>query len=100
MIENHINYNCQVTTDDGKEYLIYANWLHNNGLDHWKEWICSAGATRLMIDKNFDIYGGECKNDLIGNALTDFNLLEQTICNRETCTGCTDDLMVAKRANS
>ena len=94
--ENHSNYNCEITTDSGEVYQIFANWLHNNKLDAWKGWRCHAGTTRLMIDKNFNVYSGECKNDYLGHAIAGFNLLNETICKQETCTGCTDDLMVTK----
>ena len=95
--ENHENYNCKIITDGGEEYLIYANWLHNEQLDHWQGWQCEAGATRLLIDKDFEIYNGECKNDSLGNALTGFELLEYATCRQDRCTGCTDDLLVAKQ---
>jgi len=95
--ENHSNYNCHITTNDGREYSIYANWLHNNNLDQWFGWKCFAGSERILIDKDFNVYGGECKNDFLGNALTEFDLLESTTCNQSQCTGCTDDLMVTKQ---
>jgi hypothetical protein len=95
--ENHKNYNCQITTDTGEEYFIYANWLHNNNLDNWKDWYCEAGATRLYIDKDLNIFSGECKNDGLGSALSNFTLLDHTICKQERCFGCTDDLIVAKK---
>ena len=94
--ENHKNYNCRITLDSGEEYLIYANQLHNEKLNNWKGWSCEAGATRLLIDKNFDLYSGECKNDYLGNALEPFEIKTSTICVRDRCTGCTDDLVVAK----
>lgn len=94
--ENQKNYNCRIITTDNEEYLIYSNWLHNEQLDNWQGWICEAGATRLLIDKDFKVYGGECKNDYLGSALDNFTLLDQTICKRTRCTGCTDDLIVAK----
>ena len=94
-MENHKNYNCRVTTDTGEEYLLYANWLHNEKLDNWQGWICEAGSTRLLIDKNLEIHSGECHNDYLGT-VDNFTLLEQTTCRRERCTGCTDDLIVAK----
>ena len=53
--ENHPIYNCKITTDDGQEYLVYANWIHNEKLDNWQGWHCDAGHTRFYIDKNFDI---------------------------------------------
>ena len=95
MLENHTNYNCQVTTETGEEYLVYANWLHNNDLDHWKGWNCDAGATRLLVDKNLNVYSGECKNDYLGTT-DSFDILDGAVCKQETCTGCTDDLIVAK----
>ena len=82
----HDNYNCQVTDDQGQEHLVYANWLHNEHLDNWLGYCCDAGHTRFHIDKNFDVWSGECKK-------TD------TICKRITCTGCTDDLIVKKYIN-
>lgn len=99
-LENHSNYNCLVIQDDGTESRVYANWLHNSGLDHWHGWICQAGADRLYIDENLDVWGGECKNDLLGSALEEFALLDHTRCRRNTCTGCTDDLIVAKRQSN
>jgi len=95
-LKNQENYNCCVTTADGEEYLIYANWLHNEGLDTWQGWTCEAGAVRLLIDKDFEIYSGECKNDHLGSALAEFTVLEHTTCKQSRCTGCTDDLMVTK----
>jgi hypothetical protein len=95
--ENHKNYNCIITLDSGDEYKVYANWIHNQGLDHWQGWHCDAGHTRFHIDKNFDIWSGECKNDHLGNiANDDWNIKTNTICNRSTCTGCTDDLLTHK----
>jgi len=99
-LENHENYNCKVTTESGEEYLVYANWLHNNNLDNWKGWSCEAGATRISIDQKLNVYSGECKNDYLGSAIGEFTLLEHTICKQERCTGCTDDLMVAKNLPS
>lgn len=96
MLSNQENYNCRATTEDGSEYLLYANWLHNNGLDNWKGWECDAGTTRLLIDKELNVFSGECKNDYLGTT-DNFNLLNKTICKQETCTGCTDDLLVAKQ---
>ncbi len=95
-LSNHSNYNCRVSTDSGEEYLIYANWLHNNNQDNWKGWTCETGSTRLFIDKNLEVFGGECKNQQLGNALTGFSLVENAICQLPRCTGCTDDLMTSK----
>jgi hypothetical protein len=96
LIENQENYNCRVVTTSGDEYLVYANWLHNEKLDNWKGWVCDAGATRISIDQNFNIYSGECRNDSLGNALGEFTILENTVCKKDRCTGCTDDLVISK----
>jgi hypothetical protein len=95
----HENYNCRATDEQGHEHLVYANWLHNEGLDTWQGYHCDAGHTRFYIDKNFDVWSGECKNNHLGNALTDWSPKTNTVCNRTTCTGCTDDLITRKYQN-
>jgi hypothetical protein len=98
-LTNHDNYNCCATTQQGQQYLLYANWLHNNGLDHWQGWHCQAGTKRLHIDKNLQVYSGECLNDHLGSALDGFDLLDDgTVCQRPRCTACTDDLLVEKHS--
>jgi hypothetical protein len=92
----HDNYNCKITTEDGQEHLVYANWIYNEGLDNWKGYRCDAGHTRFNIDKNFDIWSGQCKNDYLGNLLTDWSLKIDTICFRDRCAACTDDLLTKK----
>ena len=95
----HENYNCRATDDQGQEHLVYANWLHNQHLDNWQGYRCDAGYTRFSIDKNYDIWSGMCKNDYLGNLLSVWNIKNDTICNRKTCTGCTNDLIVKKHIN-
>jgi hypothetical protein len=96
--ENHSNYNCEITLDNGEKYLVYANWIHNNQLDSWQGWCCSAGHTRFYIDKNFEIWSGECKNNHLGNVLEQWTVKTDTVCLKSTCTGCTDDLVIEKHA--
>jgi hypothetical protein len=43
-----------------------------------------------------DVWSGECKNDFLGNALTQWTVKTHAVCKRETCTGCTDDLLTTK----
>ena len=97
--ENHSNYNCTVTTDSGDQYKVFANWIHNQQLDHWSGWQCNAGMTRLYIDKNGNVYSGECRNDMMGNVFDNtFEInFQPTTCKRSRCTGCTDDLAVKKQ---
>lgn len=98
--KDHENYNCEIKLESGETFKVFSNWLHNEKLDLWQGWQCQAGSKRLYIDKNLDVYSGECKNDFLGNALTDFITLEYTICKQTTCTGCTDDLSVEKKKNT
>lgn len=96
--ENHENYNCVIELDTGEKYYVYSNWIHNQGLDHWKDWKCNAGLTRFYIDKNFNIWDGECKNTLLGNISDEWQMNNNTICHRDICNGCTDDLLTKKHA--
>jgi hypothetical protein len=97
-LPTHSNYNCKIISSDGQESFVHSNWLHNQNLDNWQGWHCQAGTQRLCIDKDLMVFSGECRNDFLGSALGDFELLDNgTICSRATCTGCTDDLAVAKQ---
>ena len=94
--EDHHNHNCTIVFDDGSSTKVFAEWLHNNNLDHWKGWECEAGVTRISITENFDVYSGRCKNDYLGNLYKDWSLLPNATCKKQQCTGCTDDLLVSK----
>ena len=94
--KDHDNYNCVVTTDTGVERKVYANWMRNNDLDNWQGWRCAAGVTRFYINSNFDIWSGECENDLLGNVLTKWETKNDTVCQQKHCTGSTDDLIATK----
>ena len=94
--ENQSNYNCEIQTKSGKTYKVYANWIHNNNLDHWQHWHCDTGSTRLCIDKDLTIFNGECYVTTLGHALDGFDLVEKTVCTQPRCTGCTDDLITKK----
>lgn len=98
--ENQQYYNCKILLDSKDSFLVGANWLHNNQLDQWQDWSCAAGSLRLNIDEKFDVYSGECKNDYLGNLLTGWApLTTLTVCKRNRCTGCTDDLLIEKHKN-
>jgi hypothetical protein len=97
--ENHQYYNCEVTLSTGEKCLIAANWIHNNHLNHWQGWNCDVGLHRINVDKNFDVWSGECQNDYLGNLKTEWApLAEPTTCKQQRCTGCTDDLLMSKHA--
>jgi hypothetical protein len=75
-----------------------ANWLHNENVDQWQGWECAAGHNRIDVNKDFEVFGGQCKNDHLGNIFTEWHVLDNlTICERPTCTGCTDDILQFKR---
>jgi len=95
----HDNYNCKITDQEGQEHLVYANWIHNEGFDNWKGYHCNVGYTNFHIDKNFDVWGGLCHNDFLGNMLTEWSIKTDAICKRQTCIGCTDDLITEKYQN-
>lgn len=83
---------------NSRHYRLEGNWIHNENLDHWQGWECDAGRTRLYIDSDNNVFGGQCLNDKLGNLNSGWNILNNpTICKQQRCTGCTDDLIVAKR---
>lgn len=88
-------------TDTGEQYNVHANWVHNNNLDNWKDWLCAAGRERIFIDDNLDIYSSECLNDYLGNIDSNWAIFNNdTVCKQSRCTGCTDDLILSKRKNN
>jgi hypothetical protein len=94
---NHPNYNCTVTYKSGDVRKVYGNWLHNTGQDFFKDWHCGAGSSRFYIDKNFNVWSGMCKNDLLGNLKNTWNPLDTfAVCQQPRCGGCTDDLVTKK----
>ena len=95
-LDGQWNYNCIVTTESGEQKKVYANWIHNNDLDHWQGWRCDVGYTNFFIDDKFNVWSGLCKNDLLGNIMTEWQVKSDTVCKRETCTGATGDLIATK----
>jgi len=96
--ENHPYCNCKITLDNNETYRINANWMHNENIDNWKDWECSAGQQRILIEADLTVYSGECLNDLLGNLATGWALFDNpTTCQQPRCTGCTDDLIVFKK---
>ena len=96
--ENHKNYNCEITLDDGRKYLVNAKWIQKSNLNFWESWKCEVGVTRIMIDSDLTVYSGECLNDKLGDLLNGWELLtESATCKRIKCAGSAIDLMVSKR---
>jgi hypothetical protein len=96
--ETHQYYNCEIEVSGGRKYRVEANWIHNNNLDNWHGWECDIGVTRLYINSDNEVYGGQCLVSHLGNLNTDWTLNQTPVtCTRQRCTGCTDDLMISKR---
>ena len=96
-MKNHKFYNCKIEFDDGSSHLVEANWLHNNNLDHWKDWHCDAGYNRLSIGPDLSVHSGVCMNDYLGQLDGEWSLLSSpTRCTQDRCNGCTDDLLAKK----
>lgn len=96
--KTHEYYNCEIVLSNSKHFRVDGNWLHNEKLDNWSGWECEAGYSRLYINSDNEVYGGQCLNDKLGNLSTKWDLLKvPTECKKQRCTGCTDDLIVAKR---
>jgi hypothetical protein len=93
------NYNLIATDSCGDQYLMYANRLHYEKLDHWQDWSCNAGYDCILIEGNLQVYSAQCENDFLGTLFEDFQLLDQpTVCRLPRCTNCTDDLLLTKMA--
>ena len=98
IFSDQLYYNCSIELSNGETFDVNANWIHNQQLDFWNGWECDAGYNRLHIDSDFTVLSGECLNDNLGNLITGWKLLDNpSICKRERCTGCTDDLLIFKK---
>ena len=96
--QNHINYNCEITLDDGETFKIFSQWLSNQKLYQWKDWECNVGFKRIYISGNEEVYSGVCRNNHLGNLKTGWTLLKDpSICQQEHCTPNTDDLVIFKQ---
>ena len=93
------HYNSEVMLRDGSTIKISANQLFDKNLHHWQGWLCDAGVNSVMIDWDFTVYSGQCRNDCLGNLMSDdFEFLKSpTICKRQNCTSCASDLYSNKR---
>lgn len=97
MLKEDKNYNAIAYYSDGSNVRVYGQQLHNSDVDYWKGWRCDAGFNRIFVFPDGSVYGGECRNDYLGNLNDQFNILDQqTICQRDRCSSCTSDLILAK----
>ena len=91
------NYNCKITTESGDEFLIYANWLNNNDLNHFRGWKCYTGTNRIYVSVDQDVFNGLCNTVRLGNLNSGWDLVGEPItCPNDTCTSNTDDLITKR----
>lgn len=96
--QNHTNYNCEITLDNGETFKVFSQWLSNQKLYQWKGWNCTAGSKRIYINVQEEVYSGVCQNEHLGNLNTGWSLLDGlTTCQQEHCTVNTDDLVIFKQ---
>jgi len=94
-IENEIHYNCIVIDTENVEHRVNSKQLYVKKLNAFKDWFCNVGIDRISIEKDL-VYGGECRNDFLGTVDNWELLKEPTICKREFCTACSQDLLISK----
>jgi len=98
IFEDQEFHDCELTLSNGRKHRVFGSWIHNQNLDYWQGWECSAGKERLFIDENLNVYSGECQNDYLGNLTEQWNpLANNTTCKKVRCSGCNDDLIVSKK---
>lgn len=90
---------CTVVLKDGTEIDIESWELWRNNLHYFKGWTCAAGSDSIIIESDFQVWSGVCRNDNLGNLLDDnFSLFkEPTICTTNQCTACISDLTNSKK---
>jgi MoaA/NifB/PqqE/SkfB family radical SAM enzyme len=98
--QNHINYNCEITLEDGETFKVYSQWLNNEELNYWKGWECSAGRLAIVIKPNDDVYGCVKKHDYLGNLNNEWDLMKSpVICRFDRCAVNTLELSLPKQKN-
>lgn len=90
---------CTVVLKDGTEIDVSSWELWRNNLHNFKGWQCNAGSDTIIIESNFEVWSGVCRNDNLGNLLDEnFSLLQSpTICTKNHCTTCMSDLNNSKK---
>jgi hypothetical protein len=94
------NCNAIVTTSTGDSVAIFADQLIDKRLNFFNGWSCNAGSERIYIEKDFTVFSGQCKNNMLGNLFDEnFKILNHpVICKQNSCT-CTGDIYTTKKAN-
>jgi hypothetical protein len=92
---------CAVVFKDGTKIDVNSWDLFNKDLHYFKGWSCTAGSDSILIESDFQVWSGTCRNDNLGNLFDDnFKLLQSpTVCTKDQCTTCTIDLNNTKKRN-
>lgn len=95
------NCNAIVTVSNGDSIAIFADQLIDKNLNAFYGWKCRAGVERIYIDRDFTVYGGQCKNDSLGNLFDDnFEILKNPVlCQQKLCL-CTGDIYTTKMVDT
>lgn len=90
-----------VVLKDGTTIDVNLMDLFRKDLHHFKGWTCTAGTDGILVESDFQVWSGVCRNDNLGNLFDDnFNLLQSpTVCTKDQCTTCPTDLINAKKRN-
>lgn len=93
------NSDCTVVLADGTEIDVesFDLWYHN--LAKFQNWSCAAGVDSIVVESDFQVWSGVCRNDNLGNLLDEnFSLLQNpTVCVKDQCTTCIADLINDKK---
>lgn len=100
LVESEMS-DCTVVLKDGTKIDVNSYDLFNKDLYHFKGWTCAAGTDSILVESDFQVWSGICRNDNLGNLFDDnFNLLQSpTVCTKDQCTTCPTDLINAKKRN-
>jgi hypothetical protein len=92
---------CTVVLKDGTRIDVNSWDLFNKDLHHFKGWACTAGTDSIIVESDFQVWSGVCRNDNLGNLFDDdFSLLQTpTVCTKDQCTTCPADLINNKKRN-
>lgn len=93
------NSDCTAILADGTEIDIESWDLWRNNIAYFQGWNCAAGMDSIVVESDFQVWSGVCRNDNLGNLMDEnFSLLkEPTVCVKNQCTTCIADLINDKK---
>jgi hypothetical protein len=100
LVESEMS-DCTIVLKDGTTIDVNSQDLFRKDLHHFKGWTCTAGTDSILIESDFQVWSGVCRNDNLGNLFDDnFDLFQSpTVCTRNQCTTCESDLLNTKKRN-